>query len=458
MIQSPSFRNLVEALAGVSGPRVPLIAMLLLASPFSAHASSSGRVVVDLVQAGDAESAMTLLRNSFGEGFEAEVLTLDQLVEVGPWPWVNSPTARLAPCTAEPTTASDIEAALTKAEEMITGLDYETALTELDQLADNLCGCTDPLSPTVTHRIPYLRGIALYFNGDQDGARQSFRQAAEMTDGLEWDTSFPPEPQQVFLLGAADALQTPQSKLLPPSDDRPDQVFVDGREIESAASEVEVRGERHVVQFGPEGGSLTGVLLFLDTPGDVPLFGPDSFRGALTSTPGTEFGSHAFAIVAQIAAAQGYSEVMVLADSKWNHAWWTQADTQEWQKTSLKAGVILQRARRHRTAGGVLMGSGGALIAGGAVLAAAEFTAMSEMRPDMETHTSAYEFNIDEYDSRQSLAGVGIGLAAVGAVAVTTGIVLLSKGRTIQRETGVDPRLAVMVTPEGAWLGVGGRF
>ena len=104
------------------------------------------------------------------------------------------------------------------------------------------------------------------------------------------------------------------------------------------------------------------------------------------------------------------------------------------------------------------MGSGGALMAGGAVLAAAEFTAMSEMRPDMEAHTSAWEFGIDEYDSRQRLAGVGIGLAAVGAVAVTTGIILLSKGKGIQRETGVDPRLAFVATPEGAWFGIGGRF
>ena len=104
------------------------------------------------------------------------------------------------------------------------------------------------------------------------------------------------------------------------------------------------------------------------------------------------------------------------------------------------------------------MGSGGALVAAGAVLAATQFKTMSEMRPEMETHTSAWEFGINEYDSRQRLAGLGIGLAAVGAAALTTGIVLLARGKAIQAETRVDPRLAFVATPEGAWLSFGGRF
>ena len=438
--------------------QVILALALLLAIPSSASASSNERVVVDLVETGDAESVMTLLRGSFGEGFTADVVTLDQLVEVGDWPWVYGPNARLEPCTAEPSSSADITAALANAEELITGLEYQVALTELDLLAASLCASSEPLPVEVTHQIPYLQGIALYYSGDHDGARESFRRAGEMAANLEWDTSYSPDPQQLFLLGVGDAVQSATSRLLFPQEGRANQLFVDGREVVPDVTELAVRGHQHVVQFGPADGPLTGVLLSIDTPGDLPLFGPDSFRGSLLESPDTEFGAHAFSVVAQTAAERGYAEVMVLTDPKWNHSWWTQTDTQEWQKTSLKAGVILQRARRHRTAGGVLTGAGGALIAGGAVLAAAEFSEMSEMRPEMEVHTSAWEFGIEEYDSRQRLAGVGIGLAAVGAAAMTTGIILLSKGRAIQRETGVDPRLAFVATPDGAWLSFGGRF
>jgi len=441
-----------------SRPWVPLFAIVLLAAPTTALASPSGRVVVDLVESGDAEATMTLLQRSFGEGFDADVVALEKLIEVGDWPWVKASTARLEPCTAEPTTATDIEAALAKAEEMITGLEYGGALTELDLLAASLCASTEPIRQEVTHRIPYLQGLIHFYDGDEDQARDAFRRAGEMASDLEWDTSYSPEPQQLFLLGVGDAVQVSPSRSLFPQEGRPDQVFVDGHEVEPDITELAVRGQRHLVQLGPTDGPLTGVLLSIDTPGEIPLFGPDSFRGALLETPETDLGAHAFAIVHQVAAEQGFSEVMLLNDPKWNSTWWTSTDDPEWKQTSLKAGVVLQKARRHRTAGGVLMGSGGALIAAGAVLAVAEFTAMGDMRPEMETYSSTYDFNIDEYDTRQRVAGLGIGLAAVGAAAMTTGIILLSKGEAIQAETGVDPRLAFMATPEGAWFGVGGRF
>jgi len=438
--------------------QVPLALALLLATPSSASASSNGRVVVDLIRSSDTESVMTLLQGSFGEGFTADVVSLDQLVEVGPWPWVYSPTARLEPCTAEPTTTSDITAALASAEELITGLEYEVALTELDLLAASLCASSEPLPVEVTHRIPYLRGLIHFYDGDEAQARESFQRAGEMSDGLEWDTSYSPEPQQLFLLGVGDAVQSATSRLLFPQEGRPERVYIDGQEVGPDAADMAIRGSQHVVQFGSGGGSLTGVLLSIDAPGDIPLFGPDSFREALLSTPDADLGAHAFSVVAQAAAEQGYSEVMVLNDAKWDHCWWANTADQEWKQTTLQAGAELRVVRRHRTAGGVLMGTGGALMAGGAVLAATQFKTMGDMRPEMEVHTSAWEFGIDEYNDRQRLAGVGIGLVAVGAAAMTTGIVLLSKGKAIQAETGVDPRLAFVASPQGAWLGVGGRF
>ena len=431
---------------------------LLLATPISAQAASTDRVVVDLVGTEGTETTMALMQGSFGEGFIADVVTLDQLVEVGPWPWVHGPSARVEPCSAAPTAITDIQSALTTAEALITSLEYEGALAALELLDASLCASTEPIPPEVTHRIPYLRGLIHFYDGNEAQARDAFRQAGEMAANLEWDTSYSPEPQQLFLLGVGDAVQSAPSRLLFPQGDRPDQVYIDGREIRPDITEVAVRGARHVVQFGPADGPLVGVPLFLDTPGDVPLFGPASFLGALQVSPDAEFGAHTFSVVAQAASEQGYSEVMVLNDPKWDHCWWTNTADQEWKQTTLTAGAELRVVRRHKTAGGVLTGTGGALIAGGAVLAAAEFTAMSEMRPDMETHTSAYEMNIDQYQSRQRLAGVGIGLAAAGAVTLTTGILLLSKGKTIQAETGVDPRLAFVATPEGAWLSVGGRF
>lgn len=454
----PTPNGLAGQLVGPLRPVLLAVAIVVLTAPSVAHAASQDRVVVDLVQTGETDSVMSLLQGSFGEGFDADVVALDRLVDVGDWPWVYGPSARLDPCSAEPTTATDITAALASAEEAITGLEYESAIKALDQLSSSLCGCTEPLPVEVAHRIPFLQGLIHFYEGDDVQARESFRRTGEIAGSIEWDTSYSPEPQQLFLLGIGDAVQGPASRLLFPLNGRPDQVIVDGHEVSPDVTEMNVRGERHVVQFGPRGGPLSGVLLTITTPRDVTLFSPDSFLGALTSAPDTDFGAHAFSTVAQAAPEKGYTEVMVLNDPKWNHCWWTSTSDPDWQKTSLKAGATLQRARRHRTAGGVLTGAGGALVAAGAVLAVSEFKEMGGMRPEMETHVSTYEFGIDEYQSRQRLAGIGIGLAAAGAAAVTIGIVLLHRGKTIQAETGVDPHLAFVATPQGAWLSIGGRF
>ncbi len=438
--------------------QVILASIVLLATPTSVHASSGSRVVVDLVGSGDVGATMTLLQGSFGDGFQADVVTLDQLVEVGDWPWVKSSTARLEPCSAEPMSSADIKAALAAAEEMITALDYDGALTALDLLDASLCASTEPLPKDVAYRIPYLQGIVHFYTGDQATARTSFQQAGEMADGLEWDINFSPEPQQAFLLGVGDAVQVLPSRLLLPQEGRPARVVVDGREVGPDVTAIEVRGQRHVVQFGPEAGPFAGVLLRIDTAGDVPLFGPESMLASLSASPDTELGSHAFAIVAAAAEEQGYAEVMVLNDTKWDHCWWVTTSDQVWTETALTAGTELRIVRRHRTAGGVLAGTGGALVVGGAVLAVTQFTAMGDMRPGMETHTSVYEMHIDDYNTRQRLAGVGIGVMVVGAAAMTSGILLLAKGKAIQAEIGVDPKLTFMASPQGTWLGMSWRF
>ena len=205
-------------------------------------------------------------------------------------------------------------------------------------------------------------------------------------------------------------------------------------------------------------GQLTGATLDVPEAGSVTWFGPAGLARTLESTPEDAAAAPAFAAVAEAAARAGYTEIVVLNDPAWDRCWWFNVIDGVWKPITLTAGARLRAARNHKAAGGALAGTGGALIATGAILAVSQAAAMEELRPEMETYASSYALHIDEYESRRTRAGLGIGLLAAGGAALTTGLLLLVRGKAIQHETAVDPRLTVVATPEGAWFGLAGTF
>ncbi len=114
--------------------------------------------------------------------------------------------SRVVPCADPAFESEDIPGLVSQAVDHIDALDYEAAKRLTDQAITAL-----PCAPGAVDRaalidVYYFRGIAAYHLGDRDGARQNFQYALAIDREKTWDTNYPPEPQQVFLLAKEDAI------------------------------------------------------------------------------------------------------------------------------------------------------------------------------------------------------------------------------------------------------------
>ena len=132
----------------------PLALFLLLAWSSPAGAAGRSRAVVDLTGTDDAATVTSRLEESFGAGFSAQVVQLQDLSDPGTAPWLVSPPGRLEPCAATSGAADDLAARLQAAEAAIDGLDYAAALTDLRQLDADVCATSAPIDPAAQLRIP----------------------------------------------------------------------------------------------------------------------------------------------------------------------------------------------------------------------------------------------------------------------------------------------------------------
>jgi hypothetical protein len=98
-----------------------------------------------------------------------------------------------------------------------------------------------------------------------------------------------------------------------------------------------------------------------------------------------------------------------------------------------------------RISGGVLLGAGAAGIIAGAVSLSLDGRGTCQLGAREEECPSVY-----------ATLGVGSAVLAVGAVAAITGAVLLGVDAAKRRPSTVKARVGL--SPEGAWLGVSGRF
>lgn len=439
-------------------PLAVLTCVLLLSTSGQAQAAGRSRAVIDLTETLDESTVMKRLKDSFGAGFQAELVPLEALFDARTGPWIASPPGQLQPCSGSPWSMAEILSGLADAEAHIDALDYDAAMPLLQELDEALCACTEPLEPLAVHRIPYLRGIVEFYSADREAARGSFGRAASLVDKLEWDTGFSPEPQQVFLLGVGDAMQAPGSTLWPGAAADAADLWVDGHLVASGDEGTALGGDRHVLQFRDADGHLRGMTLDMDGAGDVHLFGLETLARGLAATPEEPLGAPSYAAVAAAAARLGYAEVAVVAEAAWDRCWWFNEIDSVWKPVSLLAGARLRAARNHRNAGGVLTGTGGAIVVVGTILALTQLAAMEDLRPVMETHASAYALNIDQYEQHRTSAAAGVGLLAAGGAVLNAGLLLMARGKAIQDETDVDPRLTVLAAPDGAWIALSGTF
>jgi len=183
-----------------------VVGLMLLAVP---AAATDSIMVYGPEQAGmeEQQQATALLEGSVGQDqLPSSAVHILDLPFPSPDPVWIAGDARVVPCTDPALEATDLSALLTQAVEHIDGLDYEAGKRVLDQAIIALPCSQQQVDRQVLIDIYYFRGIASFNMGDRDGAKQNFYYSLAIEKDKKWDTNYPPDPQQVFLLAKDDAM------------------------------------------------------------------------------------------------------------------------------------------------------------------------------------------------------------------------------------------------------------
>ncbi|MDP7111566.1 MAG: hypothetical protein QGH45_06375, partial [Myxococcota bacterium] len=133
-------------------------------------------------------------RLGFGDSQLTRVVPLADFAFDGARSWPLDEGARACASDRHPQLAS----AIGDAETALDALEFERAHEVLEPLLEDLaCVGADP-DPAGLARGALLLGYARFQRGDREGAAAAFDQAAAFHPELEWDTTYPPDAQQVF--------------------------------------------------------------------------------------------------------------------------------------------------------------------------------------------------------------------------------------------------------------------
>ncbi|MFH1315825.1 MAG: hypothetical protein ABIH67_05540, partial [Candidatus Uhrbacteria bacterium] len=137
-------------------------------------------------------------------------------------------------------------------------------------------------------KLFFFQGIAFYDIGDRQEATISFYRALSIEPNLVWDTNYPPDPQQIFLLAKGMTLNLPAT--LVSYDLTGGQIlsfFFDGQGYDpSQAGTIRMRPGMHYIQYATTSGvyskliEIRGSELILlapgkNIPGDQPQIRPE---------------------------------------------------------------------------------------------------------------------------------------------------------------------------------------
>jgi len=434
-----------------------LLAWIAVLGAGTAWAAPQARLVVDLPGDSDPDAVLEHLRESFGERFDARVADVPGALERGFGPWGVMAPAELASCGADPFGLEQAQAALSEAEGLMQALEYELALRKLQELDGRLCGITEPLPAEVYARVPFLRGVIHYYGEQPVAAREAFRDAVLRQPEMEWDATYPPDPQQVFLDGVADAYRSDRVVLALDAVDRPERLLVDGAEVAPSAAEVELLGTDHLIQVG-SGDAVATVVLHTGGAERVALVGPKYVAQGLTLDPASEQGAAAFAVLAAASMGAGHRDVVVLSSPSAESAWQYDDIDRTWTSVSLVLSKKLAEGRKVSGIGGALVGVGSALAVTGAIIGVSNYTKGTELRGEMEADAGLYDHNLDQYGSHQAGSGAGYVLLGIGSALAAVGVPLLIRGQGIQSKAIEETRVAVVPVDGGVAFGLSGGF
>ncbi len=280
---------------------LPLLLVLLLPAIALAQDEPSTDAVAEKPRA-TTDRALLLWGPSSAVGKDAiaRAALEERLAREEPFPsrilrisdWLGTARFRLGgsavslPCAAAPSDLvepaegeSEISALNKLGKSKLENLDFVAAL-EAFQAADRRVPCQPGFLDRNSFWETYMYGgIAAFYSGQNELAKEWFRQAAATAPEKEWDSSYPPEPQSTFLSAVQDVLARPKGRIF--GDMRGTnyvEVRLDGEALDlGKAFELLVNPGLHVIQAVDDRGKWSTWVRKLDEGATLTFF---SARGA----------------------------------------------------------------------------------------------------------------------------------------------------------------------------------
>ncbi len=326
------------------------------------------------------------------------------------------------------------------------------------QLAGAWACLAAPVDPAKLAQASYVRGLDAYSENDEEGASAAFAQVHAVDPAFEWNPNHSPKAQVWFARALEEVARAPRTTLHVALGDVA--VVVDGRPVEDPLVGVALAPGRHLVQVERAKG-WTGIVVEVDGAGRVLL----TDRRALERRDREAEEALAFGevLLASLAAEDRAPDHLVVLGPietvlQWSGAAVVRAPLAE------AAPEASPRVKKLRTGGAVLTGVGLGVALGGSAMAAlgqqsaADAQAAAEFEgPDGTVYLDPAKWTLyeDDYLAGRDLNRGGWVMVGVGSAAAVTGLILLARGAHLNRST---PQATAVVTPDGAYLSLSGRF
>ena len=157
----------------------------------------------------------------------------------------------------------DIAAELARGIELIDALSDENARGTLGRAMTALSCMNDlDIDRDTLINLFYFQGMASFNAGDREGALNNFRRALIIDPTLPWDTDYPPDPQQAFLIAKGEVMALPLIELnYDLIDDDVLYFSLDGTARNPGVSgTIPIRPGIHVIQYATTQGVFTRVV------------------------------------------------------------------------------------------------------------------------------------------------------------------------------------------------------